>query len=72
MSKTIMSIPSSCFTEGFLFFPYIEIIGKPVFSSNSLLIISPASPFPLNPCSGVKIFTMFILNLSSCLPNVCY
>ena len=55
MSKIIISNPFSCLFVGFLFFPYSEIILIPVFGSILLLINSPASAFPLNPCSGEKI-----------------
>ena len=60
MSKINISIPLSCLFVGFLFLPYNEIISIPVFVSILLLIFSPASASPLNPCSGEKIFLMSI------------
>ena len=43
--------------DGFLFFPYKAMIDKPVLVSTPSLISSPASAFPLNPCSGAKTYS---------------
>ena len=68
MSKIITSISSKSSKLGFLFLPYNETIGMPVFGSVELIIFSPASKFPRKPCSGAKtFFTLTFVLLSDIL-----
>ena len=56
MSNTTTSRPANCSAVGFLFFPYRDMMGTPVFTSRLSLISAPASAVPRKPCSGANTF----------------